>query len=148
MQNQEATKFEFTLKLENNIVIQRFFNVNHYNPAAKNSMDLYYVVSEICDEIASDLKDKTLDILAASADYLNSDQRTEDRTKYKDEYFILEIKRGNDLFISRIFPAKYYHPKARYAVDIRPKVRKILGEITTVLSSRDLIKSYLNYELR
>jgi hypothetical protein len=148
MQNQEATKFEFILKLENNIVIQRFFNVNHYNPAAKNSMDLYYIVSEICDEIASDLKDKTLDILAASADYITPDQRADDRTKYKEEYFILQIKRGNDVFISRIFPAQYYHPKARYAVDIRPKVRKILGDVTNVLSSRNLIKSYLDYELR
>jgi hypothetical protein len=148
MQNQDATKFEFILKLESNIVIQRFFNVNHFNPASKNSMDLYYVVREICEEIASDLKDKTLDILAASADYITPEQRSDERTKYKEEYFILEIKRGNDVFISRIFPAQYYHPKARYAVDIRPKVRKILGDITSVLSSKNLIKSYLDYELR
>ena len=59
MQNQEATKFEFILKLENNIVIQRFFNVNHYNPASKNSMDLYDVVLDVCEEIAGDLKDNT-----------------------------------------------------------------------------------------
>jgi len=148
MQNQDVTKFEFILKLENNIVIQRYFNVNHYNPASKNSMDLYYIVHEICDEIASDLKDKTLDILAASSDYISPDQRKEERTKYKEEYFILQIKRGDDVFISRIFPAHVYHPKARYAVDIRPKVRKILGDITNVLSSRNLIKTYLEYELR
>lgn len=148
MQNQDATKFEFILKLEDNIVIQRFFNVNHYNPAAKNSLDLYYIVKEVCDEISEDLKEKTMDVLAASADYITPEQRFEERTKYKEEYFILQIKRGNDVFISRIFPAQFFHPKVRYSVDIRPKVRKILGEITSVLSSRNLIKTYLDYELR
>jgi hypothetical protein len=148
MQNQDTTKFEFILKLENNIVIQRFFIVTHYNPKMKNSMELYETVTEVCEEIAEDLKYKTLDIMSLNDEYATEEQREEERSKYKEEYFILEIKLGDAVFISRIFPGHIYHPKVRYAVDIRPKVRKILGDLTNVLSSRELNKSYLGYVLR
>ena len=148
MYNQDITKFEFLLKLENNIVIQRFFNVNGHNPAAKTSMDLFECVSDICEEIAADLKSKTLDIMNMSNDFASSEQRKEDIINYKEENFILEIKQGERVFISRIFPAQIYHPKVRYAVDIRPKVRKILGNLTSVLSERELTKTYQNYALR
>ena len=33
-QNQDLTKVEFLLTLENNIIIQRFFNVKAFNPDA------------------------------------------------------------------------------------------------------------------
>lgn len=148
MQHQDVTKFEFILTLEKNIVIQRFFNVNHYNPSSKNSMDLYETVTEICEEIASDLKLKTLEYLSDSTDFMSISPDEEEREIVKEEYFNLQIKLGDRVFISRIFPAHVYHPKARYAVDIRPKVRRILGDITNVLSSRELNKKYLEYELR
>ena len=148
MQNQDITKFEFLLKLENNIVIQRFFNVNHHVHSSKTSMDLYECVTEICEEIASDLKDKTLDVMNINSDYVSSEQRKIEMENYKEENFILEIKQGDRVFISRIFPAHIYHPKVRYSVDIRPKVRKILGDLTSVLSQRELTKTYLGYALR
>lgn len=148
MYNQDITKFEFLLKLENNIVIQRFFNVSNHNPASKTSTDLFDCVTEICEEIAEDLKDKTLDIMNLGNDYVSQEQRTDEMTNYKEENFILEIKQGDRVFISRIFPAHIYHPKVRYAVDIRPKVRKILGDLTSVLSERELTKTYLGYTLR
>jgi len=148
MYNQDITKFEFLLKLENNIVIQRFFNVNGHNPASKTSMDLFDCVTDICEEIARDLKDKTLDIMNMSDDFVSPEQRKEEIINYKEENFILEIKQGDRIFISRIFPAHIYHPKVRYAVDIRPKVRKILGDLTSVLSERELTKTYMGYALR
>src|SRR6056300_380353 len=109
MQNQDVTKFEFVLTLEKNIVIQRFFNVNHYNPSSKNSIDLYEVVTEICEEIASDLKGKTLDYLNDNAEYMSDSQREFERETMKEEYFNLQIKLGDRVFISRIFPAHIYH---------------------------------------
>ncbi len=148
MHNQDITKFEFILTLEKNIVIQRFFNVSHYNPASKNSLDLYEIITEICEEIATDLKKKTLEYMGDNMEFISDSQRAEERANLKKEYFSLRIKLGEKVFISRIFPAHIYHPKARYAVDIRPKVRKILGDLTNVLSSRELNKTYLQYELR
>jgi len=148
MYNQDITKFEFLLKLENNIVIQRFFNVNGHNPASKTSLDLFDCVTDICEEIARDLKSKTLDMMSLHDDFVSPEQRKEEMINYKEENFILEIKQGDRVFISRIFPAHIYHPKVRYAVDIRPKVRKILGALTDVLSERELTKTYLGYALR
>ena len=52
MQNQDITKFEFLLTLEQNIVIQRFFNVTNYNPESKISFFLHECVKEICREIS------------------------------------------------------------------------------------------------
>lgn len=148
MQNQDITKFEFLLTLEKNIVIQRFFNVNNYNPASKNSIDLYECVRYICNDISSDLKEKTLAYMCENTGYFNDQKSTDDTIDNKEEHFLLRIKLGEEVFISRIFPAHIYHPKARYAVDIRPKVRKILLDLTNVLSSKVLTKTYLQYELK
>lgn len=148
MSNQEITKFEFILTLENNIVIQRFFNVNSYNPAARNSIDLYDTITDICEGIQYDLKQKTLECMDNHPDFITDTQRSEERDNAKEENFLLRIKLGEAVFISRIFPAQVYHPKARYTVDIRPKVRKILLDIADVLSSTTPNKTYLQYELR
>ena len=147
MQNQDITKFEFLLTLEKNIVIQRFFNVPHYNPEAKNSIDLYECVTSICKTIASDLKEKTMEYMSENSEILTDEQRGEEQKNFKEEYFLLRIKLGDAVFISREFPAHIYHPKARYAVDIRPKVIQILGDLTNVLSSQKLNKTYMQYEI-
>jgi hypothetical protein len=148
MQNQDIAKFEFLLTLEKNIVIQRYFNVSHYNPDAKFSVELYECVKEICEEISQDLKIKTLDFMNENTNFFTDIKNLEDPTDNKEEYFLLRIKMGEDVFISRIFPAHIYHPKARYAVDIRPKVRQILLNITNILSSEVLTMKYLQYELK
>jgi len=59
----------------------------------------------------------------------------------------LEIKIVDEVFVQRIFPAYLYHPKARYTVDIRPKLKRILSDLTDILSSRELETTYLQYEL-
>ena len=144
MQTQDVTKFEFILTLEKNIVIQRFFSVPHFNPKSRNSVDLYECVKNICAEISQDLKLKTLDFMNSNPNLFLDQTRTEE----KEEYFLLKIKLGDQVFISRIFPAHIYHPKVRYAVDIRPKVKKILGDLTEVLSTKELVTKYLEYELK
>jgi len=146
-QTQDATQFEFLLTLEKNIIIQRFFKVFNYNPLSKNSVDLYDCVRNICKEISDDLKIKNLEYMYENVDFYNDPDVLEEETTHKEEYFLIEIKLGNDVFISRIFPAHVYHPKARYSVDIRPKVRKILAELTDVLSSDVLETTYLQYDL-
>lgn len=149
MQNQDITKMEFLLTLEKNIIIQRFFNVTNFNPESKNSLDLYYCTKDICNKISKDLKDKTLDYLNENyISFFDPDDKAIEVEESKEENFLLQIKLGNEVFISRIFPAHVYHPKVRYAVDIRPKVRKILSDLTDVLSSKKLDMKYLQYEMK
>jgi hypothetical protein len=147
MNNQELLKFEFLLTLENNIVCQRFFNVRDYNSQTRHSLDLYYVVKNISEEISEDLKIKTMDYLYDNMDFFYDSENSDTKLDGTDESFVLEIKLGDDVFIRSMFPANYYHPKVRYTVDIRPYLKRYLSELTNVLSSKDLETTYLNYEL-
>ena len=143
---QDITKFEFLLSLENNIVCQRFFNVKDHVVESKNSMDLYYYVKNICDEVSEDLKYKTSDYLGDNQNYFLNLENVEDDSEEKKEHFLLEIKLNDDVFISRIFPAYVFHPKVRYTVDIRPKLKRILSDLTDILSAEELEMTYLNYQ--
>lgn len=148
MQTQDITKFEFILTLGKNIVIQRYFNVKEFNYKSKNSMDMYHEVSEICEDISRDLKLKSMDFSYEEQNYITDSSNLEDDPINKDDYFLMEVKLGNDVFISRIFPAYVFHPRARYTVDIRPKIKNYLSDLGNVLSSTELDKYYLNYELK
>lgn len=144
---QDITKFEFLLTLEGHIVCQRFFNVKDHVDQARRSMDLHYYVQNICEDIAEDLKMKTSNYLCENQSYFLSTENVEEEDEKIKEHFLLEIKLGDDVFIQRIFPAFYYHPKVRYTVDIRPRLKRILSDLTDILSSEELETSYLQYEL-
>lgn len=144
---QDITKFEFILTLEGNIICQRYFNVKDHVPQARRSMDLHYYLKNICDEISEDLKIKSSNYLCENQNFILNSESVEDSHEEKKEHFLLEIKLNDDVFIQRIFPAYYYHPKVRYTVDIRPKLKMILSDLTDILSSEDLETTYLHYEL-
>jgi len=144
---QDITKFEFLLSLQGNIVCQRFFNVKDYVKKSRKSMELHEYIKNICEEIEDDLKIKTSDYLYENQNYFLNSEVVEDGLDEKKEHFLLEIKLNDDVFISRIFPAYYYHPKVRYTVDIRPKLKQILSDLTYILSTEELETTYLNYQL-
>ena len=56
----EITKMEFLLTLNDNIIVQRYFNVKGFNEDVKNSIDLHETVSDVQDKIHDDLKTKTI----------------------------------------------------------------------------------------
>jgi hypothetical protein len=145
--NQEITKFEFLLTLEGNIICQRFFNVKNHNPKTRRSMELHEYVKEICNQISDDLKIKSSDFLCENHNFFHNNEIVEDEAEKKDEYFLVEIKVNDDVFIQRIFPAYYYHPKVRYTVDIRPRLKTILSDLTEILSYDSVETTYLQYEL-
>jgi hypothetical protein len=147
MNNQDLTKFEFLLTLENNIICQRFFNVRNYNPKSKGALDLYYEVRNICDEISHGLKIKTVDYLHENRDYFYGLGGVETNDENVKEHFSLKIKMGEEVFIERIFLANVFHPKVRYTVDIRPDLKRYLSDLTMILSSKELERTYLNYQL-
>jgi hypothetical protein len=144
---QDITKFEFILTLDGNIICQRYFNVKDHNPVARKSMDLHYYVKNICEEISEDLKIKSSDFLCENQNYILNSEVVEESNGKEKEYFLLEIKVGDNVFIQRIFPAYLYHPKVRYTVDIRPNLKRILSDLTDILSSDELETAYLHYEL-
>ena len=147
-QNQDnITKFEFLLSLEGHIVCQRFFNVRDHVDQARRSLDLHYYVKNICEDFMEDLKIKSSNYLCENQNYILNSEVVDESATTEKEHFLLEIKLGDDVFIQRLFPAYVYHPKARYTVDIRPRLKRILSDLTDILSSEELETSYLGYEL-
>jgi len=141
MERKENQKFEFILKLNENIVCQRYFSVKNYVNDSENSLDLYDSVTYICDDIKDNLKSNTISVLSEHHnDEINNLGENE-------ENFTITVKKENHNIIERTFPANVYPPRVRYSVDIRPKISRYLKEITDILSDKNNDKKYLNYEL-
>lgn len=147
MENKDLTKMEFVLSLGKNIIIQRFFNVKNFNPNSKYSLELYNEVTYICENIAKGLKMRTLEYLDDNKNYYFDEENVPVREEKTEEYFILQIKKENDIFIERIFPAHVYHPKVRHTVDIRSSIREVLNGLTWTLSNKNITTQYLKHSL-
>ena len=147
MTNNDTTKVEFLLSLSGNIICQRFFNVKDFNHKAKRSMDITHDVANICEEISNDLKEKTLDFLNSNQNYFPVLEPGDNSEVEEEEYFLLELKLNDAVFIQRIFAAHVFPPKVRYSVDIRPKLRRILNNLSETLSYDDVTTNYMSYEL-
>jgi len=52
------------------------------------------------------------------------------------EFFNLIIKVGDMTICHRQFDAKPYPPKVRYTVDLRPKLKAIMAELTDIFSGQ------------
>jgi hypothetical protein len=148
MREQESTKMEFLLTLNDNIVVQRFFNVRGFNPKAKSSVELYEFVSEFKEELQEYLKMKTLIYMMDNKDSIEHDPSIMD-TSYTDgpELFNIFIKLGEQTICHRIFDGKFYPPKVRYTVDVRPFLKETLRDLTDIFSEKKLSYNYLELDL-
>jgi hypothetical protein len=148
MREQETTKMEFLLTLNDNIVVQRFFNVRGFNSKAKNSIELYEFISEFKNELQEYLKMKTLVYMMDNKDAIEHDP-TIMETSYTDgpEVFNIFIKLGEQTICHRIFDGKLYPPKVRYTVDVRPFLKETLRDLTDIFSDKKLSYNYLELDL-
>jgi len=148
MREQESTKMEFLLTLNDNIVVQRFFNVRGFNPKAKSSVELYEFVSEFKEELQEYLKMKTLVYMMDNKDSIIHDPSIMD-TSFTDgpEVFNIIIKLGEQTICHRIFDGKFYPPKVRYTVDVRPFLKETLRGLTDIFSDKKLSYNYLELDL-
>jgi hypothetical protein len=147
MKEQDITKMEFLLTLNDNIIVQRFFNVKGYNPKAKNSIDLYDFMRDVKDSLHYALKMKTVVYMIDNKDAIEHDPSVMN-TSYTDgaEYFNLYVKVGEQTICHRIFDGKMYPPKVRYTVDVRPYLKEILRGLTDIFSDYRLSYEYLDYK--
>jgi hypothetical protein len=144
MKEQEATKLEFLMKVNDNIIVQRFFNVRDFNPQAKNSIELYEYLKDVMESLQYDLKMKSTNYLLDNQyDITNNPAILETSFIDGPEYFNIFIKQNDVTICQRQFDAKIYPPKIRYTVDIRPYIKSILYELTDIFSSEDLTYEYL-----
>jgi len=138
MRDQDVTKVEFLLMCNDNIVVQRFFNVKGFNKNAHKSEDFYDHMDILCRELQYDLKMRSVVYMldnkyeiSENPDILNTSITD------GDENFNLYIKVGDMTICQRRFDAKVYPPKVRYTVDLRPKLKGILNGLTDIFSGKN-----------
>ena len=145
----DVTKLEFLMMVNDNIIVQRFFNVRDFNVDARNSIDFHEYMNDLIDKLNHQLKMKAVSYLLENQfDITNNPNIL--NTSYVDgpEYFNIYLRQGDKLLCHRRFDAKIYPPKVRYTVDIRQTIKGILSELTSLFSARDLSFDYLGLNTR
>jgi len=138
MRDQDVTKVEFLLMCNDNIVVQRFFNVKGFNKNAHKSEDFYDHIDSLCRELQYDLKMRSV-VYMLDNKYEISENPEVLNTSITDgdENFNIYIKVGDLTICQRRFDAKVYPPKVRYTVDLRPKLKGILNGLTDIFSGNN-----------
>ena len=148
MKDQDSVKLEFLMMVNDNIIVQRFFNVREFNDKAKNSLELYELLKDFKDDIQKQLSLKTVTYMTDNMyEIINNPSILE--TSYIDgpEYFNIFIKQNDVTICHRQVDAKIYPPKVRYTVDVRPHLKNLLMELTDIFSSKNLTKKYMDVTL-
>jgi hypothetical protein len=147
-QMQDTTKMEVIMTLNDNIIVQRFYNVKGYNPKSRRSLDVSYALKEVAELVENNLKIKSLIYMVDNQDQIMTDPEILETSNTEGaEYFNLYIKIGDETICHRIVDAKLYPPKVRYTVDIRPELKTILRGLTDIFSTENLCFKYMNYQL-
>jgi hypothetical protein len=138
MRDQDVTKVEFLLMCNDNIVVQRFFNVKGFNKNAHKSEEFYDHMNSLCREFQYDLKMRSV-VYMLDNKYEISENPEILNTSITDgeENFNIFIKLGDMTICHRRFDAKVYPPKVRYTVDLRPKLKGILNGLTDIFSGKN-----------
>ena len=149
MKEQDITKMEFLLTLNENIVVQRYFNVKGYNPDAKSSIEFYEFIKDLKDELEYYLKMKTVVYMMDNKEAIVHDPKIME-TSFTEgpEVFNIFVKVGDQTICHRIFDGKKFPPKVRYTVDVRPYLKDVLKELTDIFSSEELNFQYCEFDLR
>ena len=131
MKDQDSVKLEFLMMVNDNIIVQRFFNVREFNSEAKNSLELYELLREFKEDIHTQLSLKTVTYMTDNMYEIINNPTILD-TSYTDgpEYFNIFIKQNDMTICHRQVDAKVYPPKIRYTVDVRPHLKNLLMNLT------------------
>jgi len=144
----DVTKMEFLLMLNENIVVQRYFNVRGYNPKARKSIDVIEFINEFSDRLMKHLKDRTNMYMLDHYNQIALDSSILDTSNTDGpEIFNIKIRLGEETICHKIIDAKLFPPKIRYTVDIRPQLKSTLRGLTEIFSSEDLSYEYMEYHL-
>jgi hypothetical protein len=144
MKEQDLTKMEFLIKLNNNVVIQRYFNVKDYNPQARRSMELYEYIKDVAELLQRKLKIKTVTYMLDNYYEIEENpQIMETSNTDGPETFNIYVKINDETICHRVFDAKVYPPKVRYTMDVRPEAKNVLRNLTDIFSEKNFNNEYL-----
>lgn len=147
MEERKDKNFEFTLYLNDHIIVQRLFNVFGFNNRAVNSLDFKYAVDDNIGIIKRALKHKTLKFMDINYNkYLENPAYDQNDNK---DVFKLLIKMNGKNIAHREFDATLYPSSVRYSVDIRDNIYAIITNIQKTLSTKSeyLELKYLQHKI-
>ena len=143
MKEQDVTKVELLLTVNENIIVQRYFNVRGYNPNAKNSIELYDYIKDLKGLLMDYMKMKTVTYMMDNQfEIFNNPQIMETSFTEGPEMLNIFLKIDGMTICHRAFDVKIFPPKVRYTVDIRPQLKTILTDLTDIFSSENLSYEY------
>lgn len=116
----EKNLFEFVMKLDGNIICQRFFNAKNYSGQVDYSI-LNSTLKNISNEIIDDLTAK------------NMKHPRNPNIQDSNETYSLEILKDGEVYAQEYFPAGHYFRKVRYNVNIKPKLREFLKSLNEII---------------
>jgi hypothetical protein len=144
----DVTKVEFLITLNDNFVVQRFFNVKGFNPKAKSSVELMSYMFDLRTDLQTKLRNKCVVYMLENRFQIEEDSNVlETSNTDGPERFNIILRVGNETICHYIIDAKLYPPKVRYTLDVRPSIKNILRELTDIFSAKNLSYNYLNYSL-
>jgi hypothetical protein len=111
--------------------------VKGFNKNAHKSIEFYDYIKNFCNELQYNLKMRSVVYMLDNQYEIteNPDVLNTSITEGKED-FNLFIKVDNMTICQRTFNAKLYPPKVRYTVDLRPKLKGILGDLTDIFSGK------------
>lgn len=147
-QNKEQRKFEFTLYLNENIIVQRYFNIIGFNQRAINSINFKEAVDENMVLIQDVLKRKAVDFLNEnSRNFYETPnfEQNESNDKMK-----ITVKHNGKVIAYREWDATIYPVKVRYTVDVRQHIYELITKIQKCLCTpnKHLETEYMGYDLQ
>ena len=109
----EKTRFEFILKIDDNVICQRYFLTNGGEFYGSHELDVY--LNKFCNDFIEELKIKNNKFRQNFSEY--------------GEHYSIELKCGDVVCYLQTIPGYHYHPSVRYNVDIRPKLKELLKDL-------------------
>lgn len=143
----EQRKFEFTVYLNDNIIVQRYFNVIGFNSRAINSLNFKEVVDYNQSLIQLHMKNKSLDFMTENSRLFYENPSFEKNDL--NDIMKIVVKMDDKQIAYRQWDATIYPVKIRYTVDIREHIYEMITRIQKCLSEKNerLETKYLQYEL-
>jgi hypothetical protein len=149
MKNYEKTDYQFILKINDNIVCQRYFNIYGYNHKFRKSTLIKKTMDEICSPICGYGSGIIPNLLKKESEnylwntfnpYYTEKNYTHILTNdiYDNEsYFIFEILVKDEVIAQSSFSANCYPYEVRSSVNIRKVIPSILKKIAVNASKKD-----------
>ena len=138
-------KFEFILRINGNIICQRYFAVKNFNHKVIYALNTVECLEDCVDMIQKQLKDKSVDYLWGQFnpyDKQTGDQINRTPIYDKEDIFDFEIRIDERVTAAKRFTGNVYPQRVRYSVDIRELIPKIISRIQETLSQEKISVEY------